>query len=169
MTKALQWKCESISYSKYVSQAMHTEVVSLHGNSDAKQAAKLITKHKIGCVVIRDENGVPIGIVTEKDLVSKVIAESEKGMTPDTQLRYLMSSPLITIGAYSTLGSAAKVMTSQDIKRLPVVDDTGKLVGIITLSDILRETMVDPSLSQEAAMEYIHEVLSFVYSQAKTP
>jgi len=142
---------------------MKRNPIVLSGSSTEREAAELIVLRRIVCVLVLDDKENPVGIVTERDLVSKVVTGR---LSPETPLVKIMSCPLLTVSSSETLGRAAREMTSRDIKRLPVVDD-GTLVGILTLSDVLRSTLDDPSLSEEAAMEYIHEVVKFVYSQPK--
>jgi CBS domain-containing protein len=80
--------------------------------------------------------GSAIGIVTERDLVSKVLAEGIDAK--NVLVRDIMSTPLITVGPNSSLTTAAELMAQYRIRRLVVVDGTGNLVGIVTTGDIAR-------------------------------
>lgn len=90
---------------------------------------------------------VPVGIITERDIVRKVVAESKD---PKTTVAYdIMSKPLITVGPEATVYDAALIMTKYMIRRLPIVRDN-TLLGIITSSDLARrmyeQNKADPTL-----------------------
>jgi CBS domain-containing protein len=105
----------------------------------AQAAAKLMKKERVGSLVIV-EDGSPVGIITEKDLMEKIVAEGKSAKT--IKVKDLMSSPLVTIGPRATLEDAAKKMSTMRLRRLPVVSK-GKLIGILTENDVLR---LSPSL-----------------------
>jgi signal-transduction protein with cAMP-binding, CBS, and nucleotidyltransferase domain len=89
----------------------------------------------------------PVGIITERDIVRRVVAESKD---PNSIIAYdIMSKPLITVGTEATVYDAALIMTKYNIRRLPIVRDN-TLLGIITSSDLARrmfeENRSDPTL-----------------------
>jgi signal-transduction protein with cAMP-binding, CBS, and nucleotidyltransferase domain len=90
---------------------------------------------------------VPVGIITERDIVRRVVAESKDPKI--TAAHDIMSKPLITIGLEATIYDAALIMTKYSIRRLPIVRDN-TLLGIITSSDLARrmyeQNKADPSL-----------------------
>jgi len=88
----------------------------------------------VGSVLIVEGNKAK-GIVTERDIVRKAVAE---GKPYDTPLAEIMSHPLIVIHENAPLEDAAKIMRDGKIKRLPVVNDEGSVVGIITEDDIMK-------------------------------
>jgi signal-transduction protein with cAMP-binding, CBS, and nucleotidyltransferase domain len=141
-----------------VSDVMTTEVVVVGVDEKARKAAVLMDKHGIGCVVVADSQGRPVGIITERDLVSRVMA---KGLDADeVTCREIMSTPLITIEPQAPLTMAMSMMAKNKIRRL-VVLDRGKLVGVITERDVLR---VAPALieiltsKREIEEGYVREV-----------
>jgi CBS domain-containing protein len=96
--------------------------------------ALLMNKHQIGCVIIVDEEQ-PVGIVTERDIMKRVVS---KGIAPQNlKVVDIMSKPLITASPSMPAGDAAKVMLKWNIKKLPVAEK-GRLVGVVTLTDLLR-------------------------------
>lgn len=120
---------------EYVSDVMEKDVVTIDYNSSVEEAAKLMAKEGIAAVVIVRE-GTAIGIITERDIVSRVVAEE---LDPRKVIvRDIMSTPLITIKPDAKLKDAAKMMSEYGIRRLVVVDDNESLVGIITTADIAR-------------------------------
>jgi CBS domain-containing protein len=82
--------------------------------------------------VIVAEGGMPVGIVTERDLVRKVIIKDLDAKSP---VSTIMSSPLVTVSKEENISSAAELMMKKKIRRLPVVDK-GKLMGIVTETNI---------------------------------
>ena len=122
-----------------VSEIMsHRELwtVKAHSNNTAHHVATILTRHRIGSVLVIDKDVTPIGIITERDLVKRVCLESlnaSKVLVED-----IMSSPLITIMAYDSVDTASRIMISNKIKRLPVVESDNRIIGIISVTDITR-------------------------------
>jgi predicted transcriptional regulator len=118
-----------------VEDLMEKSVMSVGMNTSVKDCAKAMAKRGVSCAVVTQES-VAIGITTERDFVSKVLAE---GVDPKKVLvRDVMSTPLITIAPDATITEAAGLMAQYRIRRLVVVDSTGAFVGILTTGDIAR-------------------------------
>ncbi len=99
--------------------------------------SKLMVRNNIGCIIITDKIGKPVGIITERDIVERVAA---KNILPSgVKVGETMSRPVITIGLGVAVTEAAKLMNHSKIRRLAVID-SGKLVGILTMKDILEVT-----------------------------
>jgi len=94
-----------------------------------------MAKRGVSCAVIT-QSGSAVGIVTERDLVSKVLAESIDAR--NVLARDIMSTPLITVGPDAPLTNAAELMAQYRVRRLVVVDKSGTLVGLVTTGDIAR-------------------------------
>jgi CBS domain-containing protein len=116
-----------------VSDVMVREVVTAGKNTPVKEAANSMYEKRVGSVVVVDEAGKPVGIVTERDLVY-VCA---KGLSADTPIWMVMTENPITIGEDALLLDAVEKMRSLNVRHLPVVDREGKLVGIISVRDVL--------------------------------
>ena len=114
---------------------MSRSVMSVDLDTNAKDCAKAMAKRGVSCAVITQE-GSAIGIVTERDLVSKVMAETLEAKK--VLVRDIMSTPLITVGPEVPLTNAAELMARYHVRRLVVVDNAGSLSGIITTGDIAR-------------------------------
>jgi CBS domain-containing protein len=116
-----------------VRDVMTRDVVTASPKMTAAQAGKKMVEHKVGSVIIV-EDGKPVGIVTESDMVAKVIF---KNLKPSSiKLEQLMSKPLLTIKSNDDVNDAVLKMAQRKIRRLPVVEgDT--LVGIITDTDVI--------------------------------
>jgi CBS domain-containing protein len=114
-----------------VKDVMTKGVIGVDVSTPILEAAKEMERRDISSIVILD-GGEPVGIVTEKDLVRRVLIG---GLPLDTEVREIMSSPLITVEPDTELCEVSKLMADARIRRLPV--RKGKdLVGIITATDI---------------------------------
>ena len=113
-------------------QSIVRPIVSLDKSKSAKDGGQKMHELKIGSVVVSD-GGRFVGIVTERDLLEKVVAA---GKDPGrVTLGDLMSSPLITIEAKQGLGEATSLMLQRNVRRLIATED-GKIVGIFTQRDL---------------------------------
>jgi CBS domain-containing protein len=91
---------------------------------------------KVGSIIIIDQNTDPVGIITERDIVRRVISA---GKDPTiTKATDIMSKPLIIVEEDTHLYDVAKKMVKHKIRRLPVVNDNNTLVGIVTVTDIIK-------------------------------
>ncbi|HEV2139426.1 MAG TPA: CBS domain-containing protein, partial [Nitrososphaerales archaeon] len=113
-----------------------------------RECAKAMAKRGVSCAVIT-QRGRPVGIITERDLVSKVMAEAIEA--DKALVRDIMSTPLITISPDALLQDAAALMAEYRVRRLVVVDNAGALVGIVTTGDIAR-TMAEKQGYREATL-----------------
>ena len=131
-----------------VSQAMEKSVMVVELNITAQECARAMAKRGVSSAVIT-QNGRAIGIVTERDLVSKVMAEAiDAGKV---LVRDIMSTPLITVPPDELLKEAAALMAQYRVRRLVVLDGAGALVGIVTTGDIAR-TMAEKQGYREATL-----------------
>lgn len=125
-----------------VREAMSSPVIGVDEGYSVVDAAKIMSEQKIGAIVVYDALEKPVGIVTERDLVYRVVAV---GSVPgDVKVGEVMTSPLRMVEAETSLEEAMKVMDSQRIRRLGV-SYKGQLEGIITDKDLLRlmPTLID--------------------------
>lgn len=141
-----------------VEDVMSSPVVTIKDTDSVLAAAKLMRKHRIGCVVVVDKSGKPHGLMTERDIVRRV---SALDLLPSkVQAEKAMTKPPVTIDPSSNITDAAKKMRELKIRRLIVVQD-GKLKGIITSNDIVDITpaLIDviAEKSQIAPVEKIRE------------
>lgn len=113
---------------------MTANVISMSVNDTVKQAACVMRDNDIGSVLVMKSDFAE-GIVTEKDVINKVVAEG--GNPEKIKLKDIMSSPLTLAGVDDYVEDAAIEMRDKNIRRMPVTDEK-KIVGIITDSDISR-------------------------------
>jgi len=117
-----------------IKDIMVDKVITIAADTTVRGAVKLMNKHDIGCLIVI-ENGEPIGIVTERDMLKRVLAESEE--LENIKVQEVMSKPLTVGRPDMEIESAAKIMFTKKIKKLPIVEK-GKLIGLVTLTDLLR-------------------------------
>ncbi|MFB5599274.1 MAG: cyclic nucleotide-binding/CBS domain-containing protein [Nitrososphaeraceae archaeon] len=109
------------------------QVVSL--NDTVEIVSKLMKQHEIGSVIVIDEENCPIGIITERDIVRRVVCEIKDPLT--TKVESIMSRPLITVEHKTRIDKAITTMIQNKIRRLPIVK-MGLLHGIITSTDLVK-------------------------------
>ena len=121
---------------KKIRDIMSRSLMAVNRNAPVQEAVKIMAEHNISCVIIEDQKH-PVGLVTERDLVKRMLAQGKNPKT--TKCHQIMTPNLITVSADSSLADAMEIIEGMHIRRLPVVDRTG-IVGLVTLSDIVKET-----------------------------
>jgi CBS domain-containing protein len=127
-----------------VSDIMVKDVVTAKENDKIRDVAIRMYEKKIGSVVVVDDEGKPIGIVTERDLVYVVA----RALTPDTPAWMVMTENPVVINENALVTEAMEKMRELNIRHLPVVDASGKLVGMVSFRDIIDFTAVLLSLGK---------------------
>jgi CBS domain-containing protein len=126
-----------------IKDIMTKDVVSIDINDSVFKAAELMSSNQLGCLVVVDGE-MPVGIVTERDIVRRVVA---KRLPLNTKINAVMSKSLITVDPDASLKEAARLMSANKIRRLPVSKDN-KLVGIVVAADFVRN-LGKKSVSEE--------------------
>ena len=116
-----------------VKEIMTKEVVTIDPNKTVFEAAELMSSKGVGCVIVVIK-AFPVGIITERDIVRRIVA---KRNSVDLKVAEVMTKTLITVEPDASLKEAARVMSTNKIRRLPVLKNN-KLVGIVVASDFVR-------------------------------
>jgi CBS domain-containing protein len=119
-----------------ISEIMTESVVTAQPEASAQELAALMRDHNVGSVVLLDDAGHPVGMVTDRDLTINVLADATNPSSPASRFA---TAPVVTGEPQMALEEAAALMVSHRIRRLPVLDGGG-LVGIVTLDDIAVRT-----------------------------
>ena len=117
-----------------VGDIMVKEVVTIDENFSVREAADIMNKFEIGCL-IGVRRGKAMGILTERDVLKRVVAEGKDASK--IRVKDVMTSPLVVAEPSMDLAEAVKLMFQMKIKKLPVVDEK-RLVGLVSLTDIAR-------------------------------
>lgn len=117
-----------------VEDIMVEEVITVEADETVMRAVKLMNKHEIGCLIVT-KSRKPIGIVTERDLLKRVLAGSRD--PEKTWIWEVMSAPLVFVGPKMDIEDTVRFMLKMEIKKLPIVRK-GKLLGLVTLTDLVR-------------------------------
>lgn len=138
--------------SEPVSKHMKRELLVLDSSSSVHEAARLMRERGLGSALV-SRGGEPVGIVTERDILYRVVAE---GRDPrSTPLGDVMSSPLIKIDESAKLSDAIAVMASRGIRRI-VATSGGRAVGLVTLlsvvGDIVGKAALMPEVEEETGV-----------------
>ena len=116
-----------------VNDLMTKRTLTIGLENTISEAAQLMSQKEVGDLIVVDHE-MPVGIVTERDFVRRILA---KGRPYDTKVSDVMTKPLITISPNASLKEAARKMVKHRIRRLPVLK-SHKLVGILVVSDFAR-------------------------------
>ncbi len=122
------------SSSILVKDIMSKALISVNITTPVFQIAKMMQLGEIGTILVK-ENGTHVGIITDRDFATKI---TSKNIPLDTPVKKIMSSPLITINYREQISVAAKMMSHKKVRKL-VVFEKGKIVGLITSTDLVNQ------------------------------
>ena len=123
-----------------VRDLMNPGVVSVEPTSTAAAAARLISRHNVGALPVCGGDGKLRGVVTDRDIVLRcVAAEDDPAQTP---VRDIMTRSCVTVSPNADCREAARLMSAQQVRRLPVVEE-GKVVGMLSLGDLAKSHRMD--------------------------
>ncbi len=118
-----------------ISDVMTTRVISVRQSETAEVAARLLSRNNIGAMPVCDDSGAVVGMVTDRDLVTRCMAA---GLRPqETPVAQVMTSGPVTVQAEESAGAVSAIMGSSQVRRVPVLRD-GALAGIVSLADLAR-------------------------------
>ncbi|MGI6013559.1 MAG: CBS domain-containing protein [Oscillospiraceae bacterium] len=118
-----------------ISELMTDQVVTVSQDEAVTTAARLLKRHNVGALPVCDGNGKLRGIVTDRDIVLRCIAAGEN--PHETRISEIMSRSVVTASTDDSIDKAARLMSEDQIRRLPIMDN-GKVVGMVALGDMAR-------------------------------
>jgi len=127
-----------------LSEICTPDVVYCSADSTALAAARLMRERHVGDVVVVDEpNGdqTPIGVVTDRDIVVEVIAKEQD--PAKVTVREIMRTPVVVAHATEEVSEAVERMKAHGVRRIPVIGESQRLVGILCLDDLLKQIVTD--------------------------
>ena len=136
---------------------MSSPAITVYIDDNISEVASLLRSNNIGSTVVLDNNSHPIGIITERDIVGRVISKNKN--PSEIMAGEVMSKPLHRIDPDATITEAAKIMRNQGIRRLVVFKDA-ELVGIISSDDIAKITPeLFTLIMEKSSIEMVSEEL----------
>jgi CBS domain-containing protein len=150
-----------------LAELTHRPLRTIGPSCTIREAARRMIEHSVGALVITDPSGTtPLHIVTDRDLVVML----GEGLDPDQgTVDCLAYKPLQTIGIGASLADAARAMRAAGVRRLPIVDSERRLVGVVSLDDVLValgremsdvEKAIRSEIAHEREVAYIRERLA---------
>lgn len=132
-------KVPTIADSIPACQLMSREVICAREDLDLDALTDLIIGRRIGCIPIVDERGHPVGMVTKLDLVEQQLAWRDLGPPPLSTVASQVMMPLaLTLDERATVAHAAAMMAIEGVHHVPIVADSGCLIGVVSSMDIVR-------------------------------
>lgn len=128
------------------------DVVTARADETISQAATRLEGHGIGALVVVDDAGAPVGILSERDIARGVSSHGPR--LPDAPVSALMSGNLVTCSPEDSLAELMGVMTDRRIRHLPVVSN-GKLAGIVSIGDVVKLRLGEIEQEADAMRAYI--------------
>ena len=117
-----------------VDEIMNRNVVSVRENEDIHEAIRILILNNITGLPVVNEDGAPVGVITEKDVLSLLYDMKDK---PGT-VRDFMTAPVVCFHQDDDLTKVADSLRENHFRRVPILDESGRLVGIVSRSDIIR-------------------------------
>ncbi|MFU0505296.1 CBS domain-containing protein [Pseudaminobacter sp. NGMCC 1.201702] len=104
-------------------------------DASLKEAARLMADHDCGEIPVVDDSGRPVGVVTDRDIACRGMAQ---GKAADAPVSEVMSSPAVTVTPETSLDDCCNTLEDNQIRRVPVVDESGSCCGMVSQADIAR-------------------------------
>ena len=117
-----------------VKDVMSSPVVTTDEEAPSNKIANIMAENNLGCIIVTNKDGKPLGIITQRDLVTRVMTKNLK--PGELKAKDIMTEPLATIEPEATISDAARRMSRLDIRRLGVIYK-GDLIGLISSKDVL--------------------------------
>ena len=132
----------------FVRDLINSAVVSITPEESAALAARLLSRHDLGSLPVCGQNGRLVGIVTDRDIITRCVAAGEDPSRVPVQ--DIMSRAPVTIAPGDDIHAAARQMAARQVRRLPVVEG-GKVVGMVSLGDLALSQAYNMEASQALA------------------
>ena len=137
---------------KQILQQKGHEVLTTSPDTSLHQAARLLKKHRVGALVVTDEDGSVKGIISERDIVNAIADHGEQAI--ELPVSQVMTRQVFTCRPQDTTDRLMEIMTHQRVRHLPVVQD-GRLAGLISIGDVVKHRMEEIAFEAEQMKLYI--------------
>jgi CBS-domain-containing membrane protein len=140
---------------------MTTEVIAVSRETGLREAARLMFRNRVSGLPVTEPDGTLAGIITEADFLRLEVERQEGKRAQNDTVGDVMSRGVVTVRPDVEIYEAAKIMATQEVKRLPVVDDDDRLLGVISRADIVSLfTRPDDVIEDEIREDLIRRVMS---------
>lgn len=129
-------------------------VITIEGDTSLRAAATVLDDHKIGSIVAVDSNGGIIGVISERDIVRRIAQMGADAL--ELPVSQVMTRDVITATGDMTVEDGLSCMTDRRIRHLPVVDSNARLIGIVSIGDLVKHKIAVTEAEAEAMKQYIH-------------
>ena len=127
--------------------------VTVPASATVADAIHAMTEHKVGSVMIPNADGSPAGIFTERDVLN-LCAEGRTDFAK-MSIRPCMTCDMTTGNPSETVSEVLAIMTAKRFRHMPVVDDDGKLIGVVSIGDLVKAKLEETAQEAQALREYI--------------
>ena len=131
-------------------------VVTIGPDATVGELVPLLEQHNIGAVVVSSDGSTLDGIVSERDVVRR-LAAGDPGELLDTSVRDLMTASVRTCGAGEEVAHLMQEMTTYRIRHLPVVEDQTRIVGIVSIGDVVKARIDELAFERDQLDAYVHQ------------
>ena len=129
-------------------------IFSVGPDEPVLEAIRLMAEHHVGALLVMKGEQL-LGIVSERDYARKVILKGRS--SADTPVAQIMSSPVITVTLNSSVQDCMQLMTTRHLRHLPVLDAAGKVLGMVSIGDLVKAVMEEQKQTIEQLESYIHQ------------
>jgi CBS domain-containing protein len=133
-------------------QAKGTAVMTIHPEATLYDALKALVHHRIGSLVVTDDAGKVVGIITERDLLRECMTRGEQ--LKDLQIREVMTTRLIIGVPDDDVGYVMGIMTQNRVRHLPIMDGQ-RLEGLISIGDVVKAQLEETEFENRYLKDYI--------------
>ena len=123
-----------------VGQVMQTPAVVCRPTTSIREAARLMAANNVGSVLVVDRLGYLTGIVTDRDIALRAVGA---GLSPDVAVSEVMTRDVAAADIHWDVDAVAEIMRKREVRRLPVVDSSGRVHGVVSTDDLLRKLRDD--------------------------
>lgn len=128
-------------------------VASVRPSATIVELLALLAEHRVGALIVSDDDEAMVGIVSERDVVRRL---HERGPDLlDEPVSTIMTTDVYTCRSEDLIDDLMRAMTEQRIRHIPVVDDAGALVGIVSIGDIVKHRMNELETERRQLEDYI--------------
>jgi CBS domain-containing protein len=141
-----------------VEDIMADNVITIEERGTVREAAEMMSKHDIGCLIVQ-KKGNPVGIITERDMLRRVILDVVDPVF--TKVHEIMSKPLVSGRPGMTIDEASNLMREKKIKKLPIVKN-GQVVGLVTTTDFVRSPQMIKMMIRRIKRQIYNDVMESI-------